>query len=296
MAILCLVAQGLVSLTLVRAENMNPRKDAGTITDIVNVNVEGLKREIRCWNLINGLELSSSQAELILDRAQEVEKLRQQLRAEYASQQNELEKLLGEIQGHLAAQKEVPPAAAQQYHRLASEGKRAWQNMNDTIHGYAREIEGELEDHQKYALEKYIPCIIPPKGESRIGQAEDYRGLTRGLERIRALPYRIYQRRRGALVARAGDAMRLHLPRSAQVNKDELRERIGSVYDKARRMDDTEFEIKKEDLARELQELIKPPPRPQNQSLARKIEQFLLAPEVITILENLCHSQKHADE
>ena len=288
---MCLLALGFVFLTSVRAGNMNFREGAGTEAVTVTADIEELKREIRCWNLINGLELSSRQAELILNRAQEVEKQRQQLRAEYASQQNELEKLLGEIQGYLAAQKEVPLTTAQRYHRLANGGKRAWQNMNDMIHAFAGEIEGELEDHQKYALEKYIPCIIPPKGESRIGQAQDYRGLTRGLERIRALPYRVYQRRRGALVARAGDAVRLQYSRSVQVNKDELRERIGLVYDKARRMDDTEFEIQKEDLARELQELIKPPNRPQNQSLSRKIEQFLLAPEVIPILTSLYHSQ-----
>jgi hypothetical protein len=130
-----------------------------------------IRQEIRCLNLLNGLELEEEQAKLILERAREAERLRQEFKAIFFDQEEEIRKDLGEISAYLRSSKEVPQSLAQRYHRTMSEIKKVKLNMDEQVRKLALEVENNLERHQIFALEKYIPCIIPPKGESRIGQA-----------------------------------------------------------------------------------------------------------------------------
>lgn len=59
--------------------------------------------------------------------------------------------------------------------------------MEKKIREKAEQIKEVLEEHQTHQLLEFIPCIIPPEGESRIGQAQGHKGLARGIERIRSL-------------------------------------------------------------------------------------------------------------
>jgi hypothetical protein len=61
--------------------------------------------------------------------------------------------------------------------------------MEKKIREKAEQIKEVLEEYQIYQLQELIPCTIPPERESRIGQAQDHKGLARGIERIRSLPF-----------------------------------------------------------------------------------------------------------
>ena len=251
---------------------------------------EGLRREIRLVNLINGLELNSEQMEMILTRAREVEKLRQEFEAKLGLRQAELERVLEEIKSYRKDNQEVPSATAQSFHRLQTEFKESRLNLVEKTREYAKEIEETLEEHQIYQLQEFIPCIIPPKGELRIGQAQDHKGLTKGMERIRELPYRIYERKKDEIIDRTLERMKLHASPRVEVNEKEMKKHIGSLFEKARSLKEVEFGLQKDKLAAELVSPLKPQALSSSSLLSRKIEAFLLSPEVIPLIKERLES------
>jgi len=255
---------------------------------------EGLKREIRLINLLNGLELNSKQMGMILTRGRETEKLRQEFEATLQLQQSEREQALEEIKSYLQDSREIPSTTTQRFHRIQTELKESRLNMEKRIREKAEEIKETLEEHQIYQLQEFIPCIIPPKGESRIGQAQDHKGLARGIERIRKLPYRFYERKKDEIVARTLERMKLHVPPRVEINEKEMKRHVHSIFEKARSLKDVEFEIQKDKLAEELISPLKPQTLSPNFVLIRKIEAFLLSPEIIPLLEERVESEGRA--
>lgn len=244
---------------------------------------EAIRQEIQCLNLVNGLELEEKQVQLVLENAREAERLRRQFNVFLSELKDELRKNLNEIKACLHDHREIPQPLGQRYHRLANVIRKAKLRVDEQVRGLALEVENDLKDHQIFTVEKYIPCIIPPKGESRIGQAENHKAMTRGLEKIRRVPYRIYQRRRHVMAERTLSVMKLRVPRGAYLDEKDMTRDILSIYDRTRRMDEQEFEVQKESLAQELHELVKPTQDPQK--ITHKIERFLLAKEIVPILQ-----------
>jgi len=246
---------------------------------------EGLRREIRLVNLINGLDLNSKQMEMILTRAREAETLRQEFEAKLRLRQEEMKRVLEEIKSYRKDNQEVPSATVQRFHGFQTELKEARFTLVEKRREQAKEIERALEEHQLYQLQEFVPCIIPPKGELRIGQAQGHQGLTRGMERIRELPYRFYERRKDEIVVRTLKRMKLHASPRVEINEKEMKKHIRSIFEKARSLKDVEFEIQKDKLTEELISPLKPQALSENSHLTRKIEAFLLSPEIIPLLE-----------
>ncbi len=244
---------------------------------------EEMRREIRLLNLINGLDLTPKQMEIVLENAEEYQSIRAQFEKVLLNRQDEMETVLEEIRGYLRENKEIPPQVAQQYHRLNREIREARLKIQEEMKDFAKEIEESLEPHQLYQLQEFVPCIIPPKGEKRIGQAKDYKGLTRSLERIRRIPSRLYQQRRDEIMGRTLEGLKLHTPFFSDLNEEEMKRHVELIYDEARNLEDVEFEIQKERLAEDLISPFKPEV-PEN-NLMRKIAGFLLSEEVIPVLE-----------
>jgi len=254
---------------------------------------EQLRREIRLLNLLNGLELEPSQIALILSRAAEAKRLREEWEREVLLKQDKLEATLGEIKKFLTSGREIPSSIAQDYHRFDRELKAARHRMDDGVRHLAGEVRAGLASHQLYQLEKFVPCIIPPKGETRIGQAQDFTGLAARLERIRAIPSGLYERRKHEIAWRIAEEMKLRAPRGLALDEEEASEHILRTLDQVRSLDTAAFEIQKEALSRELVSPFKPvKPDLPGGGITQKIEVFLLSPEVIPILEGRIQSGK----
>ncbi len=244
---------------------------------------EEMRREIRLLNLINGLDLTPKQMEIVLENAEEYQSTRAQFEKVLLNRQDEMEIALEEIRRYLRENKEIPPQVAQRYHRLNKEIREARLEIQEEMKDFAKEIEESLEPHQLYQLQEFVPCIIPPRGEKRIGQARDYKGLTRSLERIRRIPSRIYQQRRDEIVGRTLGGLKLHAPFFSDLDEGEMKRHVESIYEEVRNLEDAEFEIQKERLAEDLISPFKPEVSSNN--LMRKIAGFLLSEEVIPVLE-----------
>jgi hypothetical protein len=190
---------------------------------------------------------------------------------------------LEKIKTCLEEQVSIPDSTAQRFHQLSNEIKRQGKKTEEKIGYLAELVRGNLEQYQIYQLQEFVPCIIPPKGELRIGQTGEKKGLVKQLERIRKIPNRIYERRKADVIHRTLQRLMLHTQPGIEMNKDELTEHIQSVFQKARSLTDVNFEIQKKNLAEELVAPIKP--SHPNKTVTRKIEVFLLCHEIIPILE-----------
>jgi len=196
---------------------------------------------------------------------------------------DDMETELEKIKTYLEGNQSIPPSTAQRFHRISNEIKRTKKETEKKIGRLARVVRENLEQHQLFQLQEFIPCIIPPEGEFRIGQTGDNNRFVRNLERIREIPNRIYEMRKAEIIYRTLQGLKLHMPSGAEIQEDELEERIQNVFQKARRFNDIDFEIHKERLAEELISPIKPSQAENN--IAKMIEIFLLCPEIIPILQ-----------
>jgi len=252
-----------------------PRKSLGT--------AEELRQEIRLLNLVNGLELSPEQMERILKDARETKKIKEEFEQNLLSLGTDIEAVLQEIKAHLQENKEIPSQTVRHYQHLDTEIRSARAKMEERIKFLAQELEKSLQPHQLYQLEHFIPCIIPPKGESRIGQAGDSKAQVKNLERIRRIPSFAYERRKGQILEKTLENIKLHAPRGMEIDEQEMTKHIEDIYDRARNLEQTDFEIQKEKLADELFAFSKPPDF--SNMAIKKIEFFLLSPAIIPILE-----------
>ncbi len=244
---------------------------------------EELRREIRLLNLMNGLDLTQEQMEIILASAKESQRLMAQFEHILRNSQDEMEAVLEEIRGYLRENTEIPSQTVQKYHRLDRENRKERLKIQSKMKGLAREVEECLEPHQLYQLREFVPCIIPPKGEKRIGQANDYKGLTRGLERVRRVPAYLYEQKKEEIVSRTLQGLKLHAPPFSDADDEEMRRHIEAIFWEVRTLEDAEFEIQKEHL---VEKLISPfKPEIPSGNVIRKVAGFLLSEEVITVLE-----------
>jgi len=171
----------------------------------------------------------------------------------------------------------------QSYQRLERELKKERLTTQERIRNLAKAVEEGLEPHQLYGLQQFVPCIIPPKGETRIGQDSNHKGLVRNLERLRQIPDSLYQRRKDEIAERTLEKMKLLASRGVEIKNGKMKRYIRDIYDEIRNLDEAEFKIQKERLAEKLVSPFKPSGPPNN--LTRKIEAFLLSSEIMPILE-----------
>jgi len=240
-----------------------------------------LRAEISLINLLNGLDLTPAQTTLLLAKAEEAKKLEDRWQTEGQSHKAEMESVLSEIRSYLSQKKELPQELVLRFRRVEDELKSVRAEVEKSKRELAGEVKASLESQQIYQFERFVPCIIPPKGESRVGQAEDPSGLARRLERLRSLPDRPYRFRREEICRAMLAGFQKRFPQAA-LDEEASLEGIGRVLDRCRSLSASEFELQKNGLAEELISLFKPELR--FGDITKKIEIFLLSEEIIPVL------------
>lgn len=242
-----------------------------------------LRREIQLLNLINGLELSTDQMRVILEKAREAEEIREELRGEAEEEEDGLVEVLSELRATLMRGEEVSPSLREQVRGVESISRELKEEYENEMTRLALEIKDVLGEHQLYALEQFVPCLIPPEGEARIGQAEGTAQAERQLARIRAIPGLLFETRKEEIAQRVIERVREHLPKGILINEEEEKEEIIALLERARALSDVEFELQKSNLAQQLKSRYTLPRLPVDVSV--KIERFLLDPLIISLLE-----------
>ena len=244
--------------------------------------IAGLRREVQLLNLINGLELTPEQMRFIIEKVQEAQELRQELQAEAGVEETTV--VLEEFRATLMAGENVPPDLAQRLHAVEGRFRAAKDTYEAELTRIAGEVEEVLEEHQLYALEQYVPCLVPPEGALRVGQARGTGGGEAVLERLRALPAERFERHGKEIARRILERVREHM-HGAVVILDEGAEleRIAGLVEEARALSDVDFELQKASLVEELLASYEAA-RPQREPTAM-IARQLLDPAIIPLLE-----------
>lgn len=240
--------------------------------------------KIHVINLVNGLYLSKEQLSLIAMKARELERVRYDAEKEakeytddYKDSLVELKKLLMKNIG------EIPEDTARRYHQSYIKLEKIKDDYNKQADKIINEVKANLTGSQLYLIETYKPCIIPPKGQERIGQAESNEQFIRQLDKIRSMSAEQYAMHKERLTSEIVGRAKKHTPRGIKFNAALAKEKALSVFNEARSLSDVEFEVKKEFLAASLKaDLV---PQPQGRDVNIMIEKFLLNPQVIAVAE-----------
>ena len=268
---LLLASSGCASLPIAKADEL---------TDVGE-----LQREVQLLNLLNGLELSADQMRFLLEKAQEAEEIREEFKGKADRNIEETTAVLSELRDILMKGENIPDSSREQWYSTHGKNLELRGEYDQEMTRIAREVQGILEGHQIYALEHFVPCVIPPQGGARIGQAEDTTAGEGILARIRAIPAARFERNKEEIARRIVDHVKSNLPRGfvLVINEEEEIARILAILEEARALSDVEFELQKADLVQQVKSAYELPQAPVDVCL--KIERHLLDPRIVPLLE-----------
>ena len=242
--------------------------------------------EIRLLNLINGLELSEEQMQLIMQNAKEAEQLKAELLEKVNNGNPEITEALctfQELRDILLKGENIPDDLKAQTHTANMLTKEITLEYQEKLTQLAFEIKEMLQPHQLCALEDYVPCLIPPKPWA-IGQENGSEAGEKYLTKIREIPSTAFEEHKEVIAEQILGYMKMHLPRGYILDEDAEKEWIISLLEEARSLSEVDFAIGKTGLAEGLKSRYTPPQLPIDITL--KIEKFLLNPEIIPLLES----------
>lgn len=252
--------------------------------DIVKQKRE-LHTQIVIYNLVNGLYLDEEQMKFILEKAEEIDILRQKLKSEaefYASKQ--IDSLLALREEAKKEAPQVPRELAKeiQQNRLSIENLR--KQYTDAVDEATKEIKAQLTDVQLYNMQNFQPCLVPPKEFLRIGQASSPARLLKVLEHIRAIPQARYENRKDEIANRFIEKLSSKHPYLKEEQLSEAKEKFLQIIEDVRSLSDVEFILQKQSIADEVKNIIDKK-NPLRVDVDKKIAHFLLHPQIIPVLE-----------
>ena len=253
---------------------------AGDRGDVAN-----LRRDVQLLNLINGLDLSAEQMQFVLDKAREAEAIRAEIKSRAQGNAAATSQVLSELRETLMRGEVISSELRDEFFSAEGENHALKEEWEQEMTRLALEVEGTLEGHQLYALEHYVPCVIPPKGEARIGQAEDTHAGQALLQRIRDIPDDQFEARKAKIAQKVLERVLARLPKSQALalDQEEETEWILCFLEKVRGLDEMTFAVEKEQLVEEVTSRYASPEVPVDVSV--KIERHLLDSRIIPLLE-----------
>lgn len=240
--------------------------------------------DIQIINLLNSLDLNAEQMKSILRKAEQAKTLKERSKEEVRLFSSRLNELTDDIKGEVGEGKvKLDKGLSREFVRLEHEMKRIKRQTHEKIDKLTLAIEAELEEFQLYALDNYIPCIVPVITNGRIGQSGSDARNIKLLERIRKIPAFRYNIKKEELIDNLLVRIKERIPPAIELDESEARIKIANIFDRVRALEDVEFGINKEALAKEFKESILPVRKPFPRKV--KIRKFLLSENIISILK-----------
>jgi len=242
-----------------------------------------MRLEIITTNLLNGLYLTEEQMRVVFEEAKRVELVRSKLRDEVediSESEREAMRILRE-----EVKTEVPDISKDVARRIHERSERMLERRKeyvDIIEEAARIVKDELTENQLYAIKNFKPCLVPPKGPARIGQAQGGERGVKMLERIRNAPQAKYEAKKDQIVDRHLERISLKHPEFREEELNGLREEFIAIIEEVRSLSDTEFALKKQAKALQIKQMAEDE---KEVSVDRRIVRFLLNPQIVPILE-----------
>jgi hypothetical protein len=247
--------------------------------------LDSLRQDIALINLLVGLELTPSQADSLAALDCDAAVARDRFDREVAALGAEAAAALAELRANRLSGQEVPDWLGVRVHSLEQQVELAAQSRDRDLAAIGTQVAGLLSDHQRTALSAYRPCLVPPKGQSSIGQAGSHGPVVAMFERVRGMTAAEYAAERSAIVVRSLDKERRHLPAPASLDAAVESTRLGALLDRVRSLSGTDYQLRCDALATEFTSTLDHAlPQP---TLAGQIERWLLDPRVPGLLTEI---------
>ncbi len=223
--------------------------------ETVEVKIKKLRDRLSFINLLNGLYMTKSQLEKLVQYNKEVKKIIDDKTKEMEEfRRNEL-KTLEELERVISEQKTIPKDLEARVGKIDAALHRIRKEMSETIVlKYKPKIEAVFRDGQKAVIEDFEPCAIPPqdlKDPVRVGQASDSARVIELMRKVRAAPRRAFDKHLDKLIDMAAEHVAEHYNLTEE-EQEKQRKKYRKLFIKIYEMEDVEFELEKEELAREL--------------------------------------------
>lgn len=244
-----------------------------------------LRGEISLLNLLNGLYLTEDQLERLVDLSRRADAFREELLQSWRIDETEridsFRKLREELAYGADVDEEVKRAAVRR-HRSARDLRDRFKLQ---LAGLAEEAEAVFTDGQREIIAGFKPCFTPPRdleNPERAGQAEAAGGVVMVLSRLRAVPPERYARIQERIIDRHMDRFRTHGGFHTEEELEAELRRISELIDRAVEADDVDFEMKKDEFARDF----KPEEDRPAFSARQKVARFFLGAGSTGVLED----------
>ncbi len=245
---------------------------------------ENLMEDIKIINLLNNLDLRDEQAEFILSKAEEIKRIRDSSKEKARSLSPEITETCKAIKEEVSGKKVfIDSETAKNFHMAKEEMETTQKEVLERMDNIAKSVEQRLEPFQLNALDDYTACIIPKISKGRIGQADSGEGLVNALERVKKMPEARYEEQKTHLAEKLIERIKKHYPPQETLNEAHIKSKLLKTFEEVRDMEDVEFELKKEDIAKGFEETSLP--KKKEMSRAAKIKKFLLSENIIPILK-----------
>jgi hypothetical protein len=239
-----------------------------------------LRREVQLLNLLHGLELSEAKMRAVIRNAEEAQRIHEELSENRRKMEAEAVDVLSQFKAALLRNGSISDGLKREWHSLHTSGDALLSNAERDLSRVAGAVEATLAEHQLYALGQYTPCVVPPEGDLRIGQAGGGTAAEAVLVRVRDTPERAFDRQKDRLVSTILRRLGGRLPKGERWNV-EAAHTVRSILNQARDLSDVEFELKKEALGQQLVALAELP----EPNITTQIKRHLLDPHIIPLLE-----------
>lgn len=218
---------------------------------------------VSVMNLLNGLNLSVDQQRRILALNKRMQGLKDSIRDSDEAKElaSKAEKEMGNLYSYLLANPEQEDRAVQTKAQKAADAlkehiDKEMVKATPEVDRIVREIEATLSAQQLEVVKNFKSCIIPPKDlrdPVRAGQAQQSDAGIKALENARVAA------KKGKLdetIERISERIIEHTLKKGNMFDSEIRAReaeIASVVKEAVKLNDTDFELKKAELAKRLE-------------------------------------------
>jgi hypothetical protein len=253
-----------------------------------NESIEIYRKRISTLNLINGLYLTNPQIEKYLAILKELKNTQNEYQSNLDSYSSEIEKqyekLLSEVSDGKGITKETEKSASE-IHKKEKELKEEYMAK---ICSLEERIIPILTENQLCIIDDFKPCLIPPKNlkdPSRVGQARgDASATVNHLERLRKIPEKKFENAKRRFIDEYIGKYEEKISILNPEEKDQEIKRVNSLINYAIALSDVDFEMKKEDIAKDLT-LDKITKTSKRKNELGRIGRFLLDADLISVLE-----------
>ncbi len=220
-----------------------------------------LREEISRLHMVNSLELTLEQAlelKMLLD---DLKLARELFTEQTAGNQKEMVAALQKIRDALAAgAQEIQEELLAEYNKLRKKNGEAAREFFEKLKKADEELNTILTPGQREAVENYDADPLRPKGEGGKSESSRLERMAKLLDRIVALnPEQLAQAGEKLMQQFLGKLTKARNVAPQYMQK--VRRKVEEVIQKARAVDEFEYVLWREELARQLLELTNPPKR-----------------------------------